>query len=110
MSAKRWKRLSFECDLWAKGVSYVAGVDEAGCGPLAGPVVAAAVLFPCHWLGAGLFSKLRGLNDSKQLTEEKRERFYGILTSHAEIRYGLASGDAEMINHINNVHADQPDM
>jgi len=105
MSAKRWKRLSFECDLWAKGVSYVAGVDEAGCGPLAGPVVAAAVLFPCHWLEDGLYSKLRGLNDSKQLTEEERERFYAVLTSHSEIRFGIASVDAEMIDQINILQA-----
>ena len=105
MSAKRWKRLSFECDLWARGISFVAGVDEAGCGPLAGPVVAAAVLFPCHWLEDGLYSKLRGLNDSKQLTEEERERFYKVLTTHPEIRYGIASVDAEMIDQINILQA-----
>ena len=44
------------------------GVDEAGCGPLAGPVVAAAVLFPNNWLETGLHPGLRGLNDSKQLS------------------------------------------
>src|SRR5256885_4444661 len=105
MSAKQWKRLSFECDLWAKGVSFVAGVDEAGCGPLAGPVVAAAVLFPCRWLEDGLYAKLRGLNDSKQLTEENRERFYKVITTHPEIRYGIASVDAEMIDQINILQA-----
>jgi ribonuclease HII len=105
MSAKRWKRLSFECDLWEKGLSYVAGVDEAGCGPLAGPVVAAAVLFPCGWLQAGLYSKLRGLNDSKQLTAEDRERFYKIITTHPDIRFGIASVDAEMIDQINILQA-----
>ena len=105
MSAKRWKRLSFECELWAKGVAYVAGVDEAGCGPLAGPVVAAAVLFPCGWLDAGLPGKLRGLNDSKQLTEEERERFYQVLTTHPDIRFGIASVDAEMIDQINILQA-----
>ena len=105
MSAKRWKRLSFECDLWEKGVSFVAGVDEAGCGPLAGPVVAAAVLFPCHWLQEGLLTKLRGLNDSKQLTEEDRERFYKVITTHPEIRFGIASVDSEMIDQINILRA-----
>jgi ribonuclease HII len=80
-------------------------VDEAGCGPLAGPVVAAAVLFPCGWLQAGLYSKLRGLNDSKQLTEEDRERFYHVITTHPEIRYGIASVDAEMIDQINILQA-----
>src|SRR2546426_11975165 len=105
MSARRWKRLSFECELWEKGVAYVAGVDEAGCGPLAGPVVAAAVLFPCGWLEAGLYSKLRGLNDSKQLTEEDRERFYGVITTHPDIHYGIASVDSEMIDQINILQA-----
>ncbi len=101
MSAKHWHRLAHECELWGKGVTHVAGVDEAGCGPLAGPVVAAAVVFPCGWLETGLWSKLRGLNDSKQLTEEQREKFYGVLTAHTEIRYAISSVDVEMIDRIN---------
>ncbi len=103
--AKFWKRLSFEQELWAKGVSCVAGVDEAGCGPLAGPVVAAAVVFPCSWLGSGLWGKLRGLNDSKQLTEEEREHYYALLISNLEIRYAVASVDVEMIDQINILQA-----
>jgi ribonuclease HII len=79
----------------------VAGVDEAGCGPLAGPVVAAAVVFPCAWRESGLYSKLRGLNDSKQLTEEEREKFYHRITTHPEIRYAIATVDVEMIDRIN---------
>ena len=105
MSAKRLKRLSFECELWEKGVSYVAGVDEAGCGPLAGPVVAAAVLFPCQWLENGLHTKLRGLNDSKQLTEEERERFFCVITTHPDIRYGIAAVDSTTIDQINILQA-----
>jgi len=105
MSAKRLKRLSFECELWEKGVSYVAGVDEAGCGPLAGPVVAAAVLFPCQWLENGLHTKLRGLNDSKQLTEEERDRFFGVITTHPDIRYGIAAVDSTTIDQINILRA-----
>lgn len=101
MSAKFWRRLSSECSLWEKGTTLVAGADEAGCGPLAGPVVAAAVVFPCSWLEAGLYRKLRGLNDSKQLTEEQREKFYSIITSHSEIRYAIATVDVEMIDRIN---------
>ena len=101
MSAKFWRRLSHECALWEKGVSLVAGVDEAGCGPLAGPVVAAAVVFPCGWLQSGLYSKLRGLNDSKQLTEEEREKFFERITTHPEIRYAIATVDVEMIDRIN---------
>src|SRR5262245_57886055 len=101
MGAKFWNRLSHECELWQSGSTQVAGVDEAGCGPLAGPVVAAAVVFPRAWLEAGLYPKLRGLNDSKQLSEEQREKFFSILTSHPEIRYAIASVDVEMIDRIN---------
>ena len=101
MSAKFWRRLSHECALWEKGVSLVAGVDEAGCGPLAGPVVASAVVFPCGWLQSGLYSKLRGLNDSKQLTEEEREKFFERITTHPGIRYAIATVDVEMIDRIN---------
>src|SRR6266850_709215 len=101
MSAKYWNRLSHECKLWQKGLSLVAGSDEAGCGPLAGPVVAAAVVFPCSWLEGGLYKKLRGLNDSKQLDTEQREKFYNVIISHPDIRYAIASVDVEMIDRIN---------
>src|SRR6266853_3096919 len=101
MSAKRWKRLSFECELWERGLALVAGVDEAGCGPLAGPVVAAAVMFPCAWLESGLGAKLRGLNDSKQLSEEQREKFYAVLTGQPEIQHAVATVDVAMIDQLN---------
>jgi ribonuclease HII len=101
MGAKFWNRLSHECELWKQGAGIVAGVDEAGCGPLAGPVVAAAVVFPSAWLQTGLSSKLRGLNDSKQLAGEQREKFFSILTSHPEIRHAIARVDVEMIDRIN---------
>jgi ribonuclease HII len=101
MGAKFWNRLSHECALWQKGATLVAGVDEAGCGPLAGPVVAAAVVFPRQWLESGLPSKLRGLNDSKQLDEEQREKFFSVLTSHPEIRSAVATVEVEMIDRIN---------
>jgi ribonuclease HII len=101
MSANFWKRLSYECELWQKGLALVAGVDEAGCGPLAGPVVAAAVVFPSSWLQAGLATKLRGLNDSKQLDEEQREKFFSTLTTDPEIHCAIASVDVEMIDRIN---------
>ncbi len=101
MSAKFWKRLSYECDLWRSGLGQVAGVDEAGCGPLAGPVLAAAVVFPSSWLEAGLFSKLRGLNDSKQLTVEQRENYFNIITKHPDIRFAIESVEVEMIDRIN---------
>ena len=101
MGAKFWNRLSHECDLWKQGASIVAGVDEAGCGPLAGPVMAAAVVFPRGWLESGLSSKLRGLNDSKQLTEEQREKYFCTITTNPEIRHAIASLDAEMIDRLN---------
>lgn len=102
---QHWHRLSFEKALWEQGATLVAGVDEAGRGPLAGPVVAAAVLFPHAWLTKGLDSRLRGLNDSKQLTEEQREKFYEIITTHPEIRFGCAIVDAETIDQINILQA-----
>src|SRR3954469_14884562 len=105
MSRKFWNRLAFERELWQKGLQYVAGVDEAGCGPLAGPVVAAAVQFPCSWLESGLPSKFRGLNDSKQLLEEDREKFYGLITCHGEILVAVAVVDHETIDRINILQA-----
>lgn len=101
MAGKYWKRLSHECELWASGLQHVAGVDEAGCGPLAGPVVAAAVVFPSSWQLSGLWSRLRGLNDSKQLTEADREHYYDLITGNPEIRYAVATVDVEMIDRIN---------
>ncbi len=94
-------RLSYERELWQKGTTLVAGVDEAGCGPLAGPVVAAAVVFPRGWLETGICSKLRGLNDSKQLSEEEREKFFDVIKSHAEICHATVIVDVETIDRIN---------
>ncbi|HQH72400.1 MAG TPA: ribonuclease HII [bacterium] len=74
-----------EMELWNDGYRRVAGVDEAGRGPLAGPVVAAAVI-----LSPGLDPHiLAGIRDSKQLGEAARERFYDILIRHAEA-YSIA--------------------
>jgi ribonuclease HII len=101
MSAKFWNRLSHERELWRQGLSHVAGVDEAGCGPLAGPVVAAAVMFPKSWLESGLPPQFRGLNDSKQLDEAERENFFQKITTHSEIRFAIASMDTETIDRIN---------
>jgi len=101
VAAKFWHRLAHECDLWQRGFSHIAGVDEAGCGPLAGPVVAAAVIFPKSWLDTGLPSKFRGLNDSKQLAEDEREKFFARLQSHPEIRFAIATVDVATIDRIN---------
>src|SRR5260370_17674501 len=101
MSAKFGNRLSYECELWGRGSERGAGADEAGCGPLAGPVVAAAVVFPSSWLQSGLAWRLRGLNDSKQLREEQREKYFSVLTADAEIRWAVATMDVETIDRLN---------
>ncbi|HEY0454946.1 MAG TPA: ribonuclease HII [Verrucomicrobiae bacterium] len=102
---KFWNRLAFERELWERGLQCVAGVDEAGMGPLAGPVVAAAVQFPCTWLESGLPTKFRGLNDSKQLLEEEREKFYKLITEHGEIKFAIARVEVETIDQINILQA-----
>jgi ribonuclease HII len=98
-------QFEFESKLWANGLTRVAGVDEAGRGPLAGPVVAAAVILPPHWGESGLPEALRGLNDSKQLTEARREEFFTVLTRLPEIRFAVAAIDAPMIDRINILQA-----
>jgi ribonuclease HII len=105
MPASITKRLQFEQELWQTGLLHVAGVDEAGRGPLAGPVVAAAVVFPHRWAISGLDERLRDLNDSKQLTERQREDFFTLLTTHADIRFAIARVDAEIIDRINILQA-----
>ena len=98
-------RLEFEAALWRAGCLLVAGVDEAGRGPLAGPVVAAAVIFPAEWLDCGLPAGLEGLNDSKQLTEGRREEYFDVLMQLPEIRFAIADTDAAMIDQINILQA-----
>lgn len=98
-------RFHFERELWLRGVTRVAGVDEAGRGPLAGPVAAAAVILPSHWGKSGFDPRLRGLNDSKQLTEAQREEYFAVLVSLPEVRYAIAVVDAAMIDRINILQA-----
>ena len=98
-------RFEFERALALRGCARIAGVDEAGRGPLAGPVVAAAVIFPAVWIDGGLPDALKGLNDSKQLTAGQRERFFTVLTSLPEIRYAIAAADASVIDAINILQA-----
>jgi ribonuclease HII len=98
-------RFKFEREFLAKGISRIAGADEAGRGPLAGPVTAAVVCFPSDWIRLGLPRKLRGLNDSKQLNEEERVRFYDFLTCSAEVSFGIATVDVETIDSINILRA-----
>ena len=105
MAAKCSDRFEFERVLWRKNLTRVAGVDEAGRGPLAGPVVAAAAILPARWAQSGLPPGLDGLNDSKQLTESQREKFFAFLTSCGEIGYAIAQTDAAEIDEINILRA-----
>jgi len=98
-------RLHHERQLWAQGLTLIAGVDEAGRGPLAGPVVAAAVILPAHWRESGIPSELRELNDSKQLTEAQREEFFAVLAVHTEIQRGIAIVDSLTIDRVNILQA-----
>ena len=98
-------RFRYEREFLQRGRTPIAGVDEAGRGPLAGPVVAAAVIFPSEWIAAGLPRALWGLNDSKQLTPEEREVFFAKLTSFSEVRYAIAWSDNTLIDEINILQA-----
>lgn len=81
---------TLEQELYEQGYQFVCGVDEAGRGPLCGPVVAAAVILPC-----GLY--IEGLNDSKKLTEKKREKLFDIICESA-IAFSIVQGSVEEIN------------
>jgi ribonuclease HII len=105
MAATLVDRFEYERALWSRGATLVAGVDEAGRGPLAGPVVAAAVMFPPQWLLTGLPVELNGLNDSKQLTVDRREFFYAVLIARAEIHFAIARVEASQIDEINILQA-----
>jgi ribonuclease HII len=105
MSAKFCSSFEFEEPLWRQGIRRVAGVDEAGRGPLAGPVVAAAAILPLRWAEVGLPAELAGLNDSKQLTEIQREKFFNFITNCGEIEFGIAEVDAPLIDEINILQA-----
>ena len=77
--------LKYEKELYKNHITLIAGVDEAGRGPLVGPVVAAAVILPVNY-------HLEGLNDSKQLSENKREAFFKVLQEEAvSIGVGIVS-------------------
>jgi ribonuclease HII len=105
MTAKFYDRFEFERVLWQKNVARIAGVDEAGRGPLAGPVAAAAAILPAKWAEAGLPRELEGLNDSKQLTEMQREKFFAFITACGVIEFAIAEADAAVIDEINILQA-----
>jgi ribonuclease HII len=98
-------RLDFERALWRRGFERVAGVDEAGRGPLAGPVMAAAVILPPSWAQTGLPAELEGLNDSKQLTPAQREKYCAFILRCPEIEHAHARVEAARIDAINILQA-----
>ena len=87
----------FENEKYAEGYTAVCGCDEAGRGPLCGPVVAAAVILPRDIV-------IEGLNDSKKLTEKKREALFDIIKEKA-IAYAIAEATPEEIDDINILNA-----
>jgi ribonuclease HII len=89
--------LFYEKGLWKRGHQYIAGVDEAGRGPLAGPVVAAAVVLPAD-------ISLPGVTDSKLLTEEQREKFFLEIIGKS-LAIGVASETHKVIDSINILEA-----
>ena len=101
----RMNRFQLERQLWVQGLTRVAGVDEAGCGPLAGPVVAGAAILPVKWGDSGLPKPLRGLTDSKLLTALQRERYFAYLTACPEVQFAVAEVDAGQIDVLNIFHA-----
>ena len=88
---------AIESSLYAEGYKMICGVDEAGRGPLAGPVCAAAVILP-----KGL--ELPGLNDSKKLTDKKRRELFPVIKEQA-IAYGIGLASHEEIDEINILQA-----
>ena len=87
----------YEREQWAQGAQTVCGVDEAGAGPLAGPVYAAAVVLPREL-------EIPGLNDSKKLTEKKREALFEIIIAKAEA-YAIARVEAAEIDEMDILNA-----
>ena len=81
---------TYEREAWAEGYDTVCGVDEAGAGPLMGPVYAAAVILPRE-------CEIEGLNDSKKLAEKKREALFDIIINTA-VAYGIARIEAAEID------------
>lgn len=91
------KMLEIEEGLYSKGIKLVCGVDEAGRGPLCGPVVAAAVILKPD-------SKIEGVNDSKKLSEKKREQVYENIMENA-LAVGVGMSDVDVIESVNILNA-----
>ena len=95
--ARLTKLKEIEKDLYEKGFQKIAGIDEAGRGPLAGPVVVAGVIMPQD-------SMIEGENESKKVSEKKREKLYDLILEQA-IRYSVAIIGQDVIDEINILNA-----
>lgn len=98
-NSKTMEKLNFDREFLGEGVRYIAGVDEVGRGPLAGPVVAAAVILP---LDESLL--IEGVNDSKKLSAKKREELYDLISERA-IAYSICEESEGTIDEINILQA-----
>ena len=96
---------SIEREHYARGLRELAGVDEAGRGPLAGPVVAAAAVLPKEWSIDGVPDSLKRLTDSKQLSEPVREELYEAIQTNDAIVSAVAVVEAPVIDEINILQA-----
>jgi len=92
----------FELELWGQGYKYVVGTDEVGRGPLAGPLVAAAVILDPK-------KTIEGLNDSKQLTAKRRQELFIEIQKHA-IAYSICFVDEDTVDKINIYQASKKGM
>jgi ribonuclease HII len=90
--------LRYEIELWSQGFGLIAGVDEAGMAPLAGPVVAGAVILPQNY-------KLRGLNDSKKILDETKREELAVQIKEDAICWSIGFAEVEEIDRINIYHA-----
>jgi ribonuclease HII len=101
LNSKGNPTLTEELALFEQGYSFVAGLDEAGRGCLAGPVMAAAVILP---LSDDTLTRFAGVHDSKQLTPSTRERLYDVIMQHA-LAVGIGIGSVELIDERNILQA-----
>jgi ribonuclease HII len=97
--------LAIERMLLNENVYPVAGVDEVGRGPLAGPVTAAALILPRDWIIHGLPKELSGLTDSKRLSPAKRNKIFEELSSNPEVIFAIDFVDAHTIDRLNILNA-----
>ena len=107
----KYPNFSEEKKLWKQGYQFIVGLDEAGRGPLAGPVVAAAVFIKNTFIKekhSDILQNVRmflGIRDSKTLTEKQREFFYEQLTNHKDIVFGVGIVSEKVIDKVNILEA-----